>query len=109
MDVESMRRCMDVESMRMTEDRVLIKPIDESDMTPGGIALPSVARQRSPQGIVCAVGPGLMLSNGERVPLSVNVGDKVVFSLFSGTEFKIGDVEYRILRGTDEILAVLED
>ena len=83
-------------NIRPLHDRVLVKRIEEQETTSGGIIIPDTAKEKPQQGEVMGVGNGTMLENGERVPIDVQVGDRI---LFDGTE-------YLILR-EDEILAVL--
>lgn len=86
-------------------DRVVVKAIEQEEMTKGGIVLPDTAKEKPQEGEVLAVGSGRLLDNGERVPLEVKVGDRVVYSKYGGTEIKLDGEEYIILRESD-ILAV---
>jgi chaperonin GroES len=86
-------------------DRVVVKPITQEEKTKGGIVLPDTAKDKPQEGEVIAVGPGRILDNGTRLNPEVKVGDRVIFSKYSGTEFKLDGVEYLILRESD-ILAV---
>ncbi len=87
-------------------DRVLVKPIEESEATVSGIILPDTVDKEKPEkGEVIAVGPG-KIEDGKLVPMSVKVGDKVVFKKYSPDEIKVGDVEVLILSESD-ILAVI--
>lgn len=87
------------------EDRVVVKPGTEEERTKGGIVLPDTAKERPQEGEVKAVGPGRLLDSGERAPMDVKVGDKVIFAKYGGTEIKIDGEEYIILRQSD-ILAI---
>ncbi|SHM45433.1 chaperonin GroES [Caldanaerovirga acetigignens] len=87
-------------------DRVVIKVLDKEEKTKGGIVLPDTAKEKPQKGEVIAVGTGEVI-DGKKVPLEVKVGDKVIFSKYAGTEVKIDDQEYLILRQSD-ILAILE-
>jgi chaperonin GroES len=87
-------------------DRVVIKVLDKEEKTKGGIVLPDTAKEKPQKGEVIAVGTGEII-DGKKVPLEVKVGDKVIFSKYAGTEVKIDDEEYLILRQSD-ILAILE-
>ena len=89
-------------------DRVLIKVLASEEKTKGGIVLPDTAKERPQTGEVIAVGPGRILENGSRVALDVKAGDKVVYSKFSGSELKEDGVEYLILNGERDILAIVE-
>ena len=93
--------------LRPLHDRVLVKRLEEKEEIRGGIIIPDTAKEKPQQAEVKAVGNGKLLENGTRVPLDVRVGDRVLFGKYSGSEAKIGDEEYLILR-EDEILAVLE-
>jgi chaperonin GroES len=87
------------------EDRVVVKPSTEEERTKGGIVLPDTAKERPQEGEVIAVGPGKLLESGERAPMDVKPGDKVIFAKYGGTEIKIDGEEYMILRQSD-ILAI---
>jgi chaperonin GroES len=84
-------------------DRVLIKRIEEKETVKGGIIIPDTAKEKPQEGQVMAVGAG-KLEKGERVPLDVKVGDRILFGKYSGTEIKLEGEEYLILR-EEEILA----
>lgn len=86
-------------------DRVVVKVVEAEEKTAGGIILPDTAKDRPQEGEVVAVGPGRVLENGQRVAPEVKVGDRVVFSKYGGTEVKIDEVEYLVVREND-ILAV---
>lgn len=88
-------------------DRVVVKPIEQDEKTPGGIVLPDTAKEKPQRGEVLAVGNGKLLDNGERVPLDVKVGDKILYAKYGGTEVKLGGETYLILREND-ILAIVE-
>ncbi|OPX21259.1 MAG: co-chaperone GroES [Planctomycetales bacterium 4484_113] len=85
--------------------RVVIKPLEEEqNVTPGGLVIPDSAKERPVLGEVVAVGEGRLLDNGERAPVFVKPGMKVLYSKYAGTEFKIGGDEYLICRD-DDIMA----
>src|SRR3977135_2829241 len=86
-------------------DRVLIKRIEEKESIKGGIIIPDTAKEKPQEGEVIAVGAG-KIEKGERIPLDVKAGDRVLFGKYSGTEIKVEDEDYLILR-EDEILAKL--
>ncbi len=88
-------------------DRIVVKIIEELERTKGGIVLPDTAKEKPQEAEVAAVGPGARNEDGERIPMDVKVGDRVVFAKYSGTEFKQDDEDYLILRESD-ILAVVE-
>lgn len=87
-------------------DRVVIKVIETEEKTKSGIVLPDTAKEKPQQGEILAVGTGKVLDNGQKVPLEVKVGDKVIFSKYAGTEIKIDDQEVMILSERD-ILATI--
>ncbi len=89
-------------------DRVLVKPVEREEMTKSGIVLPDTAREKPQEGIVEAVGPGRVLDSGQTVPVSVEVGDRVLYAKYAGNEFKLGDVEYLLVSERD-VLAVVEN
>lgn len=91
--------------IRPLGDRVLVKPIEQEERTKGGIVLPDTAKEKPQMGEVIAVGTGRLLENGQRVPLEVKVGDRVIYAKYGGTEVKLNGVEYLILRESD-ILAI---
>ncbi|MEJ2634951.1 MAG: co-chaperone GroES [Calditrichia bacterium] len=88
-------------------DRVVVRPIEEEDKTPGGIILPDTAKEKPMRGEVTAVGKGRLTDNGERVAMDVKVGDVVIYGKYSGTDFKMNDEDYLVLRESD-ILAIVE-
>lgn len=102
--------------MRLTEegitvikplgDRVVLEAIEKEETTASGIVLPDTAKEKPQEGKIIAVGTG-RYENGERIPLEVKEGDRVIFSKYAGTEVKVGDKEYLILRESD-ILAIVE-
>ncbi len=88
-------------------DRVLVKPIDPKEVKKGTIIIPDTAKEKPQEGEVVAVGKGRYNeTTGERIPLEVKKGDRVLYGKYSGTEITINDEEYLILRESD-ILAVL--
>jgi chaperonin GroES len=87
--------------------RVIIEPIEQEEMTAGGIILPETAKEKPQEGKVLAVGPGDRDDKGVRVPMDVKVGDKVLFAKYSGTEVKLDARKLLIMRESD-LLAVVE-
>jgi chaperonin GroES len=85
----------------------MVTRLDEVEQKVGGIIIPDSAKEKPQQAQVEAVGNGTLLETGERVPLEVKAGDRILFGKFSGSEIKIGGKEYLILK-EDEILGVLE-
>ncbi len=94
-------------SIKPLADRVVVKPLEEEDKTPGGIILPDTAKEKPQRGKVVAAGPGKLNEKGERVKLEVKEGDVVLYGKYAGTEIKIDGEEYLILRESD-ILAIIE-
>jgi chaperonin GroES len=88
-------------------DRVVVKPIEQDEITAGGIMLPDTAKEKPQKGTVLAVGPGSRNDKGERVALDVAVDDTVLFAKYAGTEIKLDGEKVLILRESD-ILAILE-
>lgn len=88
-------------------DRVWVEPIDREETTASGIVLPETAEEKPQEGKVLAVGPGVRNDQGDRRPLDVKMGDRVLFAKYAGTEIKYNDIKYLILRESD-ILAVVE-
>jgi chaperonin GroES len=85
-------------------DRVLVKRIEEQETVRGGIIIPDTAKEKPQEGEVIAVGAGKVNDKGDRIPLDVKAGDRVLFGKYSGTEIRIDEQEYLILR-EEEILA----
>ncbi len=92
--------------IRPLHDRVLVRRLEEQEAKIGGIIVPDTAKEKPQQAEVMGVGNGKMLESGERVPIDVKVGDRILFGKYSGSEVKIDGEEYLVLR-EDEILAVL--
>ena len=88
-------------------NNLVVDPIEEEERTALGIILPETAKERPQRGVVMAVGPGRRLENGERQPVAVSVGDKVLYAKFGGTEIKIDDRKFLIL-SEDDVLAVFD-
>jgi chaperonin GroES len=83
--------------IRPLGDKVVVKASTAEERTLGGIVLPDSAREKPQQGTVVAIGPGRLLENGERAPMSVAVGDTVIYSKYGGNEVKLGGEELLIL------------
>ena len=94
-------------SIRPLQDRIIIKRIEEQEQVRGGIIIPDSAKEKPQEGEVIAVGAGKKLDNGERVPLDVKEGDRVLFGKYAGNEIKLDGDEYLIMR-EDDILGVIE-
>ena len=88
-------------SFKPLSDRVVIKPLEQEEITKSGLVLPDTAREKPQEGEVVAVGPGRIADDGKRIPMEVKVGDKVVYSKYAGSEFKEDEDEYLIVREAD--------
>lgn len=95
-------------NLKPLADRLVVKPLEEEEVTPSGIVLPETAKEKPQKGEVLAVGPGARNDEGERVAMDVSVGDKVLFAKYGGTEIKVDGDKLLILRESD-ILAIIED
>ena len=93
--------------IRPLHDRVIVKRLEEDRTSPGGIVIPDTAAEKPIRGKIVAVGKGRILENGEVRPCAVNVGDKILFGKYSGTEVKIEGEELVVMREED-LMAVLE-
>ncbi len=88
-------------------DRVLVRRLEEEEQQRGGIIIPDTAKEKPQEGEIVAVGTGKLGDNGERTPLEVKVGDKILFGKYSGTEVKLDDEEYLMMREED-ILGIIK-
>lgn len=88
-------------------NKVVVKRMEAEEKSAGGILLPDSAREKPQQGRVLSTGDGLLLPTGVRVPVQVHEGDKVLFASWSGTEIKIGDQDFLILK-EDDVLAIVD-
>jgi len=93
--------------IRPLADRVVVKPLEETEQMRGGLYIPDTAKEKPQQGEVIAVGPGRLTDEGQRIPLEVKEGDRVLYGKYSGTEVTVGDETYLILRESD-VLAVIQ-
>ena len=94
-------------SIKPLEDRIVVQPVEAEQVTASGLVIPDTAKERPQEAEVIAVGPGRIDDHGNRVPVDVKVGDKVIFSKYGGTELKYNGVEYLVLSARD-FLAVVE-
>ena len=94
-------------NVRPLHDRLIVQRIEEKETVKGGIIIPDTAKEKPQEGKVIAVGNGKILENGTKVPLDVKAGDKILFGKYSGSEVKLDDEEYLILREED-VLAIIE-
>lgn len=89
-------------------DRVLVEPLKEEEVKKGGIIIPDTAKEKPTTGIVIAVGTGKLDDEGKKIPFNVKKGDKVLMPKYGGTEVKLNDKEYQIIREED-ILGIIEE
>ncbi len=82
-------------------DRVVIKPLPKEEVTKSGIIVPDTAKEKPQEGEVVAVGPGRITEDGKRIAMDLKKGDKVIYAKYAGSEIKIDDQEYLILRESD--------
>jgi chaperonin GroES len=90
-------------------DRILVKRLEEEEQKIGGIIIPDTAKEKPQEGEVIAVGAGRVLESGERQAPDVEIGDKILFGKYSGTEVKYGDEEYLIMREDDILAKIVKD
>jgi chaperonin GroES len=93
--------------VRPLHDRILVERLEEKESKRGGIIIPDTAKEKPQEGKVVAVGTGKVNDDGKKVPLDVKAGDKILFGKYSGSEVKIDDKEFLIMREED-ILAILD-
>ena len=94
-------------NLRPLNDRIVVEPIEQEEQTSSGLFLPETAKEKPMQGKVLAAGPGARKEDGSRIPMDVSEGDTVLYAKYAGTEVKIGNDKYLILKETD-ILAIVE-
>ena len=94
-------------SIRPLHDRVVVQRLEQKEQVRGGIIIPDTAKEKPQEAEVVAVGPGKLNDDGKRSPMDVKKGDRILIGKYSGSEIKIDEQEYVIVR-EDEILAVLE-
>jgi chaperonin GroES len=93
-------------SLEPLDDRIVVKPSEEEETTVSGIVIPDTAKEKPQEGEVVAVGPG-RFEDGQRVPMDVKAGDRVLYSKYGGTEVKVGGEEYLVLSARD-VLAIVK-
>jgi chaperonin GroES len=93
--------------IRPLHDRLLVERLEEKEVKKGGIIIPDTAKEKPQEAKVIAVGDGKVTDEGKKIPLDVKAGDKILFGKYSGSEVKIDDKEYLIMREED-VLAILE-
>jgi chaperonin GroES len=89
------------------QDRILVKRLEEKEVKKGGIIIPDTAKEKPQEGEIIAVGPGKVTDDGKLQPMSVKVGDKILFGKYSGSEVKLGDEEFLIMHEAD-VLGILQ-
>jgi chaperonin GroES len=94
-------------NLKPLADRLVVEPVEQEEVTSGGIILPETAKEKPQQGKVIASGPGRIDEDGKRVAMEVKVGDRVLYAKYSGTEIKVENKKVLILRESD-ILAIVE-
>jgi chaperonin GroES len=94
-------------SIKPLGDRVVVEPIEQEEVTAGGIVLPDTAKEKPQQGTILAAGPGSRDDEGKRIAMDVKVGDKVLYAKYAGTELKLDGKKLLILRESD-ILGIVE-
>jgi chaperonin GroES len=94
-------------NIRPLHDRVIVKPLEESRTSPGGIVIPDSAAEKPIQGKIVAVGKGKVLESGQVRPCDVKVGDKILFAKYGGTEVKVDGQELVVMREED-VMAIIE-
>ena len=94
-------------SIKPLEDRIVIKQVEAETTTASGLVIPDTAKEKPQEGEVVAVGKGKRLEDGKVIPLDVQVGDRILFGKYSGSDIKLDGEEYLIMR-EDEVLGILE-
>ena len=94
-------------NLKPLADRLVVEPLEQEDVTTGGIFLPETAKEKPQRGEVIAVGNGKKTEDGKILPIDVKAGDKVLFGKYAGTEIKVDGEEYLIMR-EDDILGIIE-
>ena len=98
---------MEKSKIQPLADRVLVEPLEAEEKTAGGIVIPDTAKEKQQKGKVIAIGKGRVSDEGKVTPLEVKVNDRVLFGRYSGTEVKIGAVDYLMIK-EDDILAIIK-
>jgi chaperonin GroES len=95
-------------NLKPLSDRLVVKPLEDEEVTPSGIVLPETAKEKPQKGEVLAVGPGARNDEGDRIEMDISTGDKVLFAKYGGTEIKMDGDKLLILRESD-VLAILDE
>lgn len=94
-------------SLKPLGNRVVVEPIEQEDVTAGGIVLPETAKEKPQRGKVLSIGPGDRDEEGKRIPMDISVGDTILYAKYSGTEIKLDGKKLLILREND-VLAIVQ-
>jgi chaperonin GroES len=94
-------------NIRPLNDRIIVRRMEEQEQMRGGLYIPDTAKEKPQEGEVLAVGAGKLLENGQRIPIDLKAGDRILFGKYAGTEIKLDGEEYLILR-EDDVLGVVE-
>jgi len=96
-------------NLRPLGDRVVVKPVEREEMTKSGIVLPDTAKEKPQEGLVEAVGTGRILDSGQKVPMELEIGDRVLYAKYAGNEFKQDEIEYLIISEKDVLCIVTKN
>ena len=88
-------------NLQPLEDRIVVRPTESDMTTASGLVIPDTAKEKPQEGKIVAIGPGRVTDDGKRVPMDLGEGDVVVYSKYSGTEYKDGEIEYLVVREDD--------
>jgi chaperonin GroES len=94
--------------LKPLDERVVVEPVEAEEKNAGGIVLPDTAKEKPQRGTVLAIGPGKLLDSGERSPLSVAVGDEVIYGKYSGSDIEVDGREVKIVRESDILAKVVK-
>jgi chaperonin GroES len=94
-------------NLKPLDERIVVEPVEAEEVTAGGIVLPDSAKEKPQRGTVLAIGPGKLLDSGERGPLSVAVGDEVIYGKYAGTDIEVDGREVKILRESDVLAKIV--
>jgi len=87
-------------------DRLVVRPLEREEVTKSGLVLPDTAKEKPQEGEVVAVGPGRMTDDGKRIPMELKKGDHIIYAKYAGTEVKLEDEDYLILREADVLAKI---
>ena len=95
-------------NLKPLDDRIVVQPLEAEEKTAGGLYLPDTAKEKPQRGTVIAIGPGKTLDSGERAPMSVALGDEVIYGKYSGSDIEVDGNEVKILRESDVLAKVVK-